>query len=245
MRAELRAGNDSIFSRPLARVLRQRLDAGQQAILFLNRRGASTFVQCRTCGDVTLCPYCDIPLVYHRTVDRLLCHRCGQRARPPQRCAACGSANIGYFGVGTQRVEDEIRALLPEARVLRWDQDALRAGVEHSDLLGRVARREVDIVVGTQMISKGLDLPGVAAVGVINADTYLFLPDFRAAERTFQMLTQWPAAPGDAQPAARSSSRPTRPSTTPSQTLPATTTTASTLRRSRFAAGTATRHSSG
>ena len=190
MRAELRAGNGGIFSRHLQDVLRARLAAGQQTILFLNRRGASTFVQCRACGDVTLCPYCDIPLVYHRAGDRMLCHRCGYRARPPTACAACHRANIGYYGAGAQRVEDDIRALLPDARVLRWDQDALRGGVSHDALLRRVARHDVDIVVGTQMIAKGLDLPGVAAVGIVNADTYLYLPDFRAAERTFQMLTQ-------------------------------------------------------
>jgi primosomal protein N' (replication factor Y) len=190
MRAELRGGNESIFCRHLAHIMEARLAAGQQTILFLNRRGSSTFVQCRNCGHVAICPYCDIPLVYHRTVDRLMCHRCGHRTSPPSACRACGSVSVGYYGTGTQRVEAELRALLPEARVLRWDQDALRGRVRHEDLLGRVARHEVDIVVGTQMIAKGLDLPLVTAVGVINADTYLYLPDFRAAERTFQMLTQ-------------------------------------------------------
>jgi primosomal protein N' (replication factor Y) len=190
MRAELRAGNESIFSRELAAVIRGRLALEQQVILFLNRRGASTVVQCRSCGWVSQCPFCDIPLVYHRTVDRVICHRCGYRTSAPRACSTCGSASIGYYGTGTQRVEAEIRSLFPDARVLRWDQDALRGKVSHDVLLERVLRGEADIVVGTQMIAKGLDLPNVTAVGVINADTYLYVPDIRAAERTFQMLTQ-------------------------------------------------------
>jgi primosomal protein N' (replication factor Y) len=190
MRAELRAGNDSIFSRQLRDAIARRLAAREQVILFLNRRGASTLVQCRTCGVVEQCPYCDIPLVYHRTIQRVVCHRCGHRSQPPERCPACGSSGIGYYGTGTQRVETEIQSCFPAARVLRWDQDALRGKVTHESLLERVVRQEVDIVVGTQMVSKGLDLPNVTAVGVINADTYLYLPDMRAAERTFQMLTQ-------------------------------------------------------
>jgi len=190
MRAELRTGHDSIFSRPLIQTIHTRLAANQQVILFLNRRGASTFVQCRTCGVVSQCPFCDIPLVYHRTLDRVMCHRCGYRQAPPQRCSACGSGSVGYYGTGTQRVETEIASLFPDARVLRWDQDALRGSVTHEGLRQRVLRREADIIVGTQMIAKGLDLPDVTAVGVINTDTWLFLPDIRSAERTFQMLTQ-------------------------------------------------------
>jgi primosomal protein N' (replication factor Y) (superfamily II helicase) len=190
MRAELRAGRDSIFSRHLQDTIARRLAAREQTILFLNRRGASTLVQCRTCGTVTQCPFCDIPLVFHRTVQRVVCHRCGHRGQPPERCVSCGSTGIGYYGTGTQRVETEIQALFPQARILRWDQDALRGNVTHESLLASVVRQEADIIVGTQMVSKGLDLPNVTAVGVINADTYLYLPDLRAAERTFQMLTQ-------------------------------------------------------
>jgi primosomal protein N' (replication factor Y) len=190
LRAELRGGNESIFSRPLMEVIHGRLAAGQQVILFLNRRGASTFIQCRSCGTVSQCPFCDIPLVYHRTIERLVCHRCGHRAPVPRSCGVCGSASVGFYGTGTQRVETEIQAHFPSARVLRWDQDAIRGRVTHETLLSRVVRQEVDIVVGTQMIAKGLDLPNVTAVGVVNADTYLYLPDIRAAERTFQMLTQ-------------------------------------------------------
>ena len=190
MRAELRGGNESIFSRRLMEVITQRLAAREQVILFLNRRGMSTIVQCRSCGSVTQCPYCDIPLVYHRTVGRVICHRCGHRQPAPHECGTCGSEAVGYFGAGTQRIESEIQRLLPHARVLRWDQDALRGDVTHESLLHSVLEREVDIVVGTQMVAKGLDLPDVTAVGVINTDTYLYLPDIRAAERTFQMVTQ-------------------------------------------------------
>jgi len=190
MRAELRTGHDSIFSRALTDVIADRLASRQQVILFLNRRGASTFIQCRSCGNVSSCPYCDIPMVYHRTIERIVCHRCGHRTTAPTTCATCRSSSIGYYGTGTQRVEIEIQNVFPEARVLRWDQDALRGRVSHESLLAKVMRHEVDIVVGTQMIAKGLDLPDVTAVGVINADTYLFLPDLRSAERTFQMLTQ-------------------------------------------------------
>jgi primosomal protein N' (replication factor Y) len=190
MRAELRSGNDAIFSRRLTDVIISRLEAHEQVILFLNRRGASTMVQCRSCGSVSQCPYCDIPLVYHRTVGRVLCHRCGYRETAPQRCQTCGSDAVSYYGTGTQRVETEIQRAFPDARVLRWDQDALRGNVTHETLLGRVMRHEVDIIVGTQMVAKGLDLPAVTAVGVINTDTWLYLPDIRSAERTFQMLTQ-------------------------------------------------------
>jgi primosomal protein N' (replication factor Y) len=129
-------------------------------------------------------------MVYHRTIERIVCHRCGHRTTAPTTCSNCRSTSIGYYGTGTQRVELDIQRVFPTARVLRWDQDALRGRVSHESLLAKVVRHEVDIVVGTQMIAKGLDLPEVTAVGVINADTYLFLPDIRAAERTYQMLTQ-------------------------------------------------------
>lgn len=190
MRSELRAGVTGLFSRQLEQRIQQRLARKEQTILFLNRRGMSTIVQCRSCGWVSDCPYCDVPMVYHRTISRLVCHRCGHRARPPQRCPECHSERIGYFGAGTQRVETAISAIVPEARLLRWDQDALRGGVQAEDLLAEIQFGDVDIVIGTQMVSKGLDLPNVTLVGVVNADTYLHLPDFRSAERTFQMLAQ-------------------------------------------------------
>ncbi len=190
MRHELRRGNTTLFSARLRQLMSARLEASEQTILFLNRRGMSTFVQCRSCGDVASCPLCEIPLVYHRSGERMVCHRCGFRVPPLRRCPECRSDSIGYFGTGTQRVESEVRRLLPQARVLRWDQDALRGGTTHEMLLNRVEEHEADIVVGTQMIGRGLDLPGVTLVGIVNADTYLHLPDFRAAERTFQMLVQ-------------------------------------------------------
>ncbi len=190
MRGELRGGNRSIFSTPLQRALTTTLAAGEQAILFLNRRGSRTFVLCRACGYVPRCPACDIPLVYHADVDQLLCHRCDQRRRQPTVCPQCGSTDIRRFGAGTQRVEEEMRRLFPEARVLRWDRDTAARRGAHESLLGAFTRHEADVLVGTQMIAKGLDLPLVTLVGVISADTGLHLPDFRAGEHTFQLLTQ-------------------------------------------------------
>jgi primosomal protein N' (replication factor Y) len=190
MRLELQRGNTSIFSTELQERLEQAVSAGEQTILFLNRRGSSTFVQCRACGHVETCPFCDIPLVYHADRGQLVCHRCNHRQPPPAVCPVCASDAVGYYGSGTQRVVREVRRILPEARVLRWDQDALRRGVGHRDLMRRVLKHEVDVIVGTQMVAKGLDFPLVSLIGVINADTLLHLPDFRAGERTFQLLTQ-------------------------------------------------------
>jgi primosomal protein N' (replication factor Y) len=131
-----------------------------------------------------------VPLVYHADRERLRCHRCDFEMRPTTRCPACGKGEIRAYGVGTQRVEDDVRRLLPNARVVRWDQDSLRAEGGHERILGRMEAREIDVLVGTQMVAKGLDLPMVSLIGVINGDTQLHLPDFRAAERTFQLLTQ-------------------------------------------------------
>ncbi len=190
MRLELQQGNTHIFSRDLQERMTQAVNAGEQVILFLNRRGQSTFIQCRACGHVESCPYCDIPLCFHGDQRRIVCHRCGHRQPPPRHCPECGSHAIGYYGTGTQRVELESKKLLPHARVMRWDRDVLKRGVDHSTLMQRVLRHEVDVVVGTQMVAKGLDFPLVSTIGVVNADTVLHLPDFRAAERTFQLLTQ-------------------------------------------------------
>ncbi|MFN8511758.1 MAG: primosomal protein N' [Thermomicrobiales bacterium] len=203
MRQELRSGHTGIFSRALVTLLRDTFAAGEQSILFLNRRGMATFVQCRACGTVYSCPRCDIPLVYHADREYLLCHRCNGREPRPRQCHTCGSHDISYFGVGTQRVEKEVRALLPKARVLRWDQDAITAKVDAAALLAKVQAHEVDIVVGTQMVAKGLDLPLVTSIGVINADTLLNLPDFRAGERTFQLLTQVAGRAGRRGPGGR------------------------------------------
>lgn len=190
MREELRAGNRSIFSRDLQRALREVLQAGEQAILYLNRRGTATFVMCRACGHVVRCPQCDVALVYHSDSGTLLCHRCGRRAAPPSLCPACHSATIRYFGAGTERVVAEVLAFFPNARVLRWDRDATRDLRGYQETLEAFASRNADVLVGTQMVAKGLDLPHVALVGVVSADTGLDLPDLRAAERTFQLLTQ-------------------------------------------------------
>ncbi len=190
MRQELRAGNRSIFSRALQQALREVLDAGEQAILFLNRRGTATFVICRACGYVARCPDCEVALVYHADRGALLCHRCGRRLAAPRCCPQCHSLAIRYFGAGTERVVTEVLGLFPEARVLRWDQDALRDVRSYHRVLEAFAARQADFLVGTQLVTKGLDLPHVTLVGVVSADTALDLPDLRAAERTFQLLTQ-------------------------------------------------------
>ncbi len=194
LRAELKAGNRSIFSRALQQELAHTLAAHEQAILFLNRRGAATFVLCRDCGNVFRCKRCDSPMTYHLAGqgpgDQLICHHCNRRDRVPSRCPACGSIRIRFFGVGTQRVEEEIHTLFPKARTLRWDFDVTRGKESHEALLERFVQHQADILIGTQMIAKGLDLPLVTLVGVVSADTSLNLPDFRAGERTFQLLTQ-------------------------------------------------------
>jgi primosomal protein N' (replication factor Y) len=192
LRQELKAGNSSIFSRELRQQLKITLEKKQQAILFLNRRGTATVVMCRDCGYVEQCHDCETPLVWHADLEHLICHRCGRHYPHPQKCATCGSPRIRYFGTGTKRVEEEVLKLFPEARVLRWDQDTILEGGRDSyqRFYDKMARHEADILVGTQMIAKGLDLPMVSLVGVVTSDTGLYLPDFRATERTFQILTQ-------------------------------------------------------
>lgn len=191
LRQELRAGNRSIFSRALQEALGRTLSAGEQAILFLNRRGAATFVLCRDCGYVARCPHCDVPLTHHHlsSTGRLVCHHCNYRQPAPTRCPVCGGKRIRYFGLGTERVEQEIRQRWPEARLVRWDRDTA-SGADHERFLQAFVDHRADVLVGTQMIAKGLDLPRVTLVGVISADTALYLPDYRAAERTFQLLAQ-------------------------------------------------------
>lgn len=190
LRAELRAGNTSLFSRALQNALAETLQRQQQAILFLNRRGAATFVMCRDCGHVLECPRCSSSLTYHQTSGALVCHHCGHRQTPPRVCPKCGSERIKHFGAGTQRVEETLLALYPQARVIRWDRDTTGGKTAHSDYLDAFIQGDADVLVGTQMIAKGLDLPLVTLVGVVSADTGLHLPDFRAAERSFQLLTQ-------------------------------------------------------
>ena len=201
LRTELQAGNRSIFSRALQVALAETLAHRQQAILFLNRRGAATFILCRDCGLVLKCPRCDVPLTFHTNTastitDRaarggsLICHHCGRQERVLQECPRCDSRRIRYFGVGTQRVEEELHELFPDVRTLRWDRDTTESTASHDLLLEQFISHQADVLVGTQMVAKGLDLPLVTLVGVISADTALHLPDLRASERTFQLLTQ-------------------------------------------------------
>jgi primosomal protein N' (replication factor Y) len=190
MRAELRAGNTSIFSRALAEALDGVLARGEQALLFLNRRGASTCVSCRECGHVVCCRRCDVPLVYHRAEEMLACHRCNRRRPPPETCPACGSSRIRYLGLGTQRVEQELHTRFPAARVIRWDHDSTTRRGDYEALWRAFLNGEADVMIGTQMIAKALEFPRVTLVGVVLADVGLFLPDFRAGERAFQLLSQ-------------------------------------------------------
>ena len=190
MRQELKAGNRSIFSRPLQKALNETLVAHHQAILFLNRRGTSTYIFCRDCGEAIKCPQCEIALTYHQENERLLCHHCGYERKIPKRCPHCGSTRIKFFGAGTQSIEAAIEDLYPEARTIRWDRDTTRRKGSHEIILANFASHRADVLIGTQMIAKGLDLPLVTLVGIISADTGLNLPDYRASERTFQILAQ-------------------------------------------------------
>ena len=190
LREELKQGNRGIFSRALAQATEQALAANEQVIFFLNRRGAATFVQCRDCGHVLRCRRCDVALTYHAQGEGLVCHQCNRRVPVPERCPQCWSRRIKYLGIGTQRVEEEAARLFPGAVLLRWDRDATAGRHSHDEILERFLSHEADVLIGTQMIAKGLELPLVTLVGVINADVGLHLPDFRAAERTFQILAQ-------------------------------------------------------
>lgn len=193
MRIELQAGNRSIFSRALQDALEEVIERRQQALLFLNRRGSAAFVMCRDCGHVVTCPRCSSPLAVHNVGgdDELMrCHTCGHWEGVPVFCPHCWSSRIRQFGVGTQRVAAAVAELLPQARVIRWDRDVTGRKGAHERLLRTVLDHQADIIVGTQMIAKGLDLPLVTLVGVVSADTGLHLPDFRAGERSFQLMTQ-------------------------------------------------------
>ncbi len=190
MREEMRAGHKSIFSRELTSKIRGVLGRGEQAILFLNRRGYSTFVVCRECGLVMKCPKCSITLTYHSGDNILRCHYCDFHRKSPEHCPQCGSGSIRHFGLGTQKVEEETARLFPSARIARMDMDTTSRKGSHERILGAFKEGGIDILIGTQMIAKGLDFPRVTLVGVVIADTTLNLPDFRAAERTFQLMTQ-------------------------------------------------------
>ncbi len=190
MRKELREGNRSIFSRVLSQSLKDCVADGHQAILFLNRRGASSIVQCRDCGHVVSCRSCSVSLTYHSTQESLLCHVCNRRTKMPSTCPSCSGTHIRQLGAGTQRVVEEVKKLLPEATVDRLDADATRSGQDTEDTMDRLTSGDTQVLVGTQMVAKGLDIPNVTLVGVVLADIGLYLPDFRAGERAFGLLCQ-------------------------------------------------------
>jgi primosomal protein N' (replication factor Y) len=190
MKEELKAGNRSMFSRSLSEAVNQAVAGHQQVILFLNRRGGATFVQCRRCGFVMRCRRCDVPLTQHITENLLVCHQCNYKAPVPVTCPECGGRQIKFLGVGTQKVAQEVGYMFPRARVMRWDSDVITAESSHEEILKKFRSGDADILIGTQMVAKGLDIPSVTLVGVITADTTLNLPDFRAGERTFQLLSQ-------------------------------------------------------
>ncbi|KRM23972.1 primosomal protein N' [Latilactobacillus graminis] len=190
MRVAMKQQASSNFSPALLDALKDRLQKGEQSVLLLNRRGFSSFIMCRDCGFVLQCPNCDISLTLHMDTHSMKCHYCGHEEAIPRTCPNCQSRQIRYFGTGTQKVEAELQELIPTARILRMDVDTTRKKGAHAKLLKRFGDHDADILLGTQMIAKGLDFPDVTLVGVINADTALGLPDFRASERTFQLLTQ-------------------------------------------------------
>jgi len=201
---EFKKGNKSIFSDDLYEAAHQALEGKKQVLLFVNRRGASTFVVCRDCGHVLECPNCDIPLTYHPFSQKglnpqegstlgkqtLECHHCGYSRNVPSVCPNCQSHAIRYFGLGTQRVEQEAKKMFPKARIARMDRDTTKKRGSHEEIYQSFAKKDYDILIGTQLIAKGWDLPNVSVVGVISADTMLNLPDFRSGERTFSLLTQ-------------------------------------------------------
>ena len=190
MREELKKGNPDIFSGELQQAINEALGRQEQALLFLNRRGYSSFVLCRECGNVISCKYCDISLTYHAAENLLRCHYCDFQDVVPRRCPDCGSKYIREFGTGTEKIEQLASEEFPEAEIARMDVDTTSGKGAHKKILTRVENGEIDILVGTQMIAKGHDYPNIGVVGVISADTILNLPDFRSSERTFQLLTQ-------------------------------------------------------
>ncbi len=189
LRQELKEGNKSIFSKPLKALMEDRLAKKEQIMLFINRRGYANFVSCRSCGEAIRCPHCDVTLTLHNN-SRLVCHYCGHSVPMPDRCPSCSSPYIANFGVGTQKIELMTKKMFPSARVLRMDLDTTKKKGGHEEILTAFSEGEADILIGTQMIVKGHDFPNVTLVGVLAADLSLNTPDYRSAERTFQLLTQ-------------------------------------------------------
>ena len=190
MRDELKAGNMSPFSRSLSQAINEAVAKREQVILFLNRRGGATFIQCRRCGFVLRCRRCDTALTQDINDNVLTCHQCNYKAPVPQVCPNCLSRHIKFLGIGTQKLEQEVGYTFPRARHLRWDSDVTTRKTSHEEILKQFRSGQAEILIGTQMVAKGLDIPSVTLVGVVNADTSLNLPDFRAGERTFQLLSQ-------------------------------------------------------
>jgi primosomal protein N' (replication factor Y) len=191
MRQEfLETRKQATFSRALIQAVSERLQNGEQAMLLLNRRGFSSFVACRACGQRLECAHCAVTLTFHRRDRRMLCHYCGYSERVPDRCPKCDSDYIQFLGLGSERVEDELHGAFPKARIARLDRDTVGGKRDYETILAGFRDGAFDILVGTQMIAKGHDIPNVTLVGIVNADIGLGLPDFRAAERTFQLLTQ-------------------------------------------------------
>lgn len=199
MKQEIIRKDTTTFSRVLQEKIHDRLEKKEQVVLMLNRRGYSSFVMCRDCGFVLPCPNCDISLTLHMDTKTMRCHYCGHEERIPHQCPSCGSDKIRYYGTGTQKVQEELLQLFPEASVLRMDVDTTRKKGAHERILRAFSEKKASILLGTQMIAKGLDFPDITLVGVLNADTSLNLPDFRASERTFQLLTQVSGRAGRAQ----------------------------------------------
>lgn len=190
MRRELKNGNRSMLSELLKNEIQKNIESGEQTVLFLNRRGFSTFVSCRDCGYVAMCPSCSIALTYHKSTESLNCHYCGHKIPVVKTCPECGSGHVKYFGTGTQRLEDEIKRLFPTCSVLRMDVDTTTGKNAHERILKKFSEEKVDILLGTQMVSKGLDFPKISLVGVVAADMSLNVDDYRASERTFDLITQ-------------------------------------------------------
>ncbi|HMD68363.1 MAG TPA: primosomal protein N', partial [Chitinivibrionales bacterium] len=190
MKEEHRENNWTLLSRHLSVRMERALANGRQIILLINRRGFSTFLICKDCGHAYTCPNCSVNLIYHKAELRLKCHQCGHEEAAPSLCPSCRGEQIRFKGTGIQKAEEFIASKFPSARIIRMDQDTTRRKGGHVDIIGRFERREADILIGTQMVAKGLNFPGVALVGVLAADIGLHVPDFRAAEKTFQLLAQ-------------------------------------------------------
>ena len=189
LRKEMETGNKSIFSVRLQELIRDRLEKKEQIMLFINRRGYSSFVSCRSCGEALKCPHCDVSLTLHNH-QRLVCHYCGYQIPMPKLCPHCGSPYLAGFGIGTQKIEEMAVQMFPQAKILRMDLDTTSRKGGHEKILSAFAKGKADILIGTQMIVKGHDFPGVTLVGVLAADVSLYAPDFAAAERTFELLVQ-------------------------------------------------------